>query len=102
MKKYIIKFKGKEITINFVGEIFEELLKEYNIPYEVVCKNTMNKIDKIKITNRIQKKKIKWYKRLIYRIKTGKKSDKYEYRDINGNRVYYRVSLKGGKWLDER
>lgn len=36
MKKYIIKFKGKEITIHFVGEIFEELLKEYNIPYEVV------------------------------------------------------------------
>ena len=36
MKKYIIKFKDKEITINFVGEIFEELLKEYNIPYEAV------------------------------------------------------------------
>lgn len=36
MKKYIIKFKGKEITISFFGDIFEELLKEYNIPYEVV------------------------------------------------------------------
>jgi hypothetical protein len=36
MNKYIIKFKGKKITINFVGETFEELLKEYNIPYEVV------------------------------------------------------------------
>lgn len=36
MKKYIIKFKGKEITISFYGEIFEELLKEYNISYEVV------------------------------------------------------------------
>lgn len=101
MKKYIIKFKGKEITINFVGEIFEELLKEYNIPYEVVDKNIMNKIDKIKITNRIQKKKIKWYKRLVYRIKTGKKSPKYKYYE-NGKEVHYRVSLKGDKWLDER
>ena len=36
MKKYIIKFKGKEITISFLGDIFEELLKEYNIPYEIV------------------------------------------------------------------
>ena len=36
MKKYIIKFKGKELTISFFGDIFEELLKEYNIPYEVV------------------------------------------------------------------
>ena len=36
MKKYIIKFKGKEIEISFFGDIFEELLKEYNIPYEVV------------------------------------------------------------------
>lgn len=35
MKKYIIKFKGKEITISFFGDVFEELLKEYSIPYEV-------------------------------------------------------------------
>lgn len=60
------------------------------------------KCNYITITPMVRRIKIKWYKRLIYRIKTGKKSDKYEYRDINGNRVYYRVNLKGGKWLDER
>ena len=27
MKKYIIKFKGKEITIHFAGDICEELLE---------------------------------------------------------------------------
>ena len=57
------------------------------------------KVDYITITPMIRRIKIKWYKRLIYRIKTGKKSDKYEFRDINGNRVYYRVNLKGVKWL---
>ena len=60
------------------------------------------KVDYIKITPMIRRIKIKWYKRLIYRIKTGKKSDKYEYRDINGNRVYYKVHSKGVKWLDEK
>ena len=56
------------------------------------------KYDYIKITSMIRRIKIKWYKRLIYKIKTSKKSPKYKYYE-NGKEVYYRAYLKGDKWL---
>lgn len=57
------------------------------------------KYNYIKLTPMIRRIKIKWYKRLIYRIKTGKKSPKYKYIDMNGNEVQIKVHLKGDKWL---
>lgn len=51
------------------------------------------KIDAIKIQSNF--KKVKWYKRIYYKLKYGKA---YQFEDRNGNPVEFRV-IKKSEWL---